>query len=118
MFLMMRAGRIIEELEFYSILTLLVAREEFFSLYVIINEVSLLMNCFILLVIFMSIDSFFFFFFGNLYYVEVSGAGESWSHIITCVFSSPTECLVSETRPNLSPMGRLYLKADREGKGR
>ncbi|KDR21602.1 Peripheral plasma membrane protein CASK, partial [Zootermopsis nevadensis] len=26
------------------------------------------------------------------------------------------ECLVSETRPNLSPMGRLYLKADCEGR--
>jgi hypothetical protein len=34
-----------------------------------------------------------------------------------CVFI-PTECLVSETRPNLSPMGRLYLKADRDGKGK
>lgn len=118
MFLMMRARRIIEKSEFYSILTLLVARENLFSLCVIINEVPfayelLHINIYGDRQCFFSCDLYFY-----SHYVEASGAGESWSHIITCVFSSPTECLVSETRPGLSPMGRLYLKADREGKGR
>jgi hypothetical protein len=52
------------------------------------------------------------------HWVEVGGGGESWSLVMTCVFSSPTECLVSETRATPSQMGRLYLKADCEGKGR
>lgn len=35
---------------------------------------------------------------------------------IHCMCWRPAECLVSEYRTNLSPMGQLYLKSDRAGK--